>query len=445
MRLAESKGGRCLSTHYKGVDTHLVWECQYSHQWSATPYAVNKMGTWCPICAGKNRTIEEMQELAAANGGKCLSSEYKGYKTQILWQCKKGHEWEAAPVSIYRLHTWCPYCANNRMLSIEDAYDIALKRGGKCLSSVYKGVDATYTWECSLGHVFNNRFSKVKKGQWCPTCSKSGISEEVARTTFEQMTGEKFPKIRPAWLRNKRGYQMEFDGYSEKLGIAFEYHGIQHFEMNNRYMKNSELLARRVEDDESKHLLANQHGIKLFALTYKDNFESFPSLIIKNAEVMGVPLSIFKKTEGIDLDRAYIRFDRLKELEAIADTKNGLLLSSKWLGVDYFYTFHCNECGHEWDVKGSEVLGGAWCDKCARRKAAENRRIRVEDIEKFARDNGGNLLTTTYKGAAGKYTFKCKNEHVFEAKLNNLKFRKQWCPVCEHRQIRKNLKSKKVA
>lgn len=440
--LAKSKDGQCLSTVYKGVDSHLLWQCQYGHQWSATPYTVNKMGTWCPTCAGKNRTIEDMQELAVANGGKCLSSEYKGYKTKLLWQCVKGHEWQAIPASIYKLHTWCPYCANNRMLSMDEAYGIAKKRGGKCLSNVYKGVDATYKWECSLGHIFNNRFSKIKKGQWCPTCSKSGISEEVARTTFEQMTGETFPKIRPAWLKNKRGYQMEFDGYSNKLGIAFEYHGIQHFEMNNMFMKNSELLAQRIEDDESKQELAAENGVKLFVLTYKDNFNSFPELILQQAETMDVPLSVFNKTEDINIDLAYIRFDRLNELKSIAETKNGLLLSKKWLGVGHFYAFHCNVCSHEWNVKGSEVLAGAWCDKCARRKAAENRRISIDDIAKFAQENDGTLLSTKYDGAAGKYTFRCKNEHVFEAKLNNLKFRRQWCPVCENRQIRKSKDTK---
>jgi hypothetical protein len=50
--LAESRGGKCLSKEYAGVNKHLKWECQYGHQWEATPNSV-KRGSWCPADAGK--------------------------------------------------------------------------------------------------------------------------------------------------------------------------------------------------------------------------------------------------------------------------------------------------------------------------------------------------------------------------------------------------------
>ena len=55
----------------------------------------------------KKGTIEEMQELAAANGGKCLSTEYVDSKSKLIWQSAEGREWMATPDSV-RQGKWCP-------------------------------------------------------------------------------------------------------------------------------------------------------------------------------------------------------------------------------------------------------------------------------------------------------------------------------------------------
>ena len=90
-KLAESKGGKCLSKEYKGNKIKLKWQCKEGHVWEAKPNSV-VYGYWCPHCAGVAKlTIEEMQELARNKGGKCLSKEYKGNKIKLKWQCKEGH------------------------------------------------------------------------------------------------------------------------------------------------------------------------------------------------------------------------------------------------------------------------------------------------------------------------------------------------------------------
>jgi len=52
------------------------------------------------MCVGnmpKKLTIEEMQRIAESRGGKCLSEKYINNRTKLKWQCEKGHIWEAAP------------------------------------------------------------------------------------------------------------------------------------------------------------------------------------------------------------------------------------------------------------------------------------------------------------------------------------------------------------
>jgi hypothetical protein len=75
-----------------------------------------KRGGWCPECAkvriiaSKRWTIEEMQKLAKARGGKCLSKVYLGYRSKLWWECHMGHKWEAVPEKIKK-GSWCLVCA----------------------------------------------------------------------------------------------------------------------------------------------------------------------------------------------------------------------------------------------------------------------------------------------------------------------------------------------
>ena len=85
----------------------------------------------------KKWTIEDMQDFAKPKGGKCLSVEYINARTKLKWRCSKGHEWEATPESIKNQHSWCPYCANNVKLTIEEMQKLAALHNGECLSTEY--------------------------------------------------------------------------------------------------------------------------------------------------------------------------------------------------------------------------------------------------------------------------------------------------------------------
>jgi len=52
------------------------------------------------------------------------------------------------------------------------------------------------------------------------------------------MFNDIFPAQRPLWLINARGHQMELDGYCQKLNLAFEYQGEQHFSIFLFFSKN---------------------------------------------------------------------------------------------------------------------------------------------------------------------------------------------------------------
>ena len=442
--IALNHEGVCLSTKYINATTKLKWRCKYGHMWFADGNHI-KQGTWCPIC-GREKTrisrktinLEMFQKIAKERGGKCLSLKYESYENRLLWQCKLGHRWESTPYSVRQLKTWCPVCAGNIKKNISDLNKTASERGGRCLSTEYINVDTKYDWECSLGHKFRNSFNKVSHGQWCPTCSKSGTSEEICRETFKQIFKDDFAKHRPLWLKNDRGFQMEIDGYSEKLKVGFEYHGIQHFKKTGIYIKTDDLLKQRINDDKLKEFLCKKNNVSLFILTYLIPYWEFPKEMERQYKIFKLNISNIDFNRKININDAYIRKDRIIELRELLKSRDIELLSIKWLGTKEKYRARCLIDGHTWDAIGSEFIAGAGCKKCAMKINHDKQRSSISDLQKYADKYGGKILSLKYTNQSAKYIFLCKNNHKFIGIPSNMKFRNQWCPVCEKRQIRKN-------
>ena len=110
-KIAEQRGGRCLSREYQGRREPLTFICANGHRWESVAFSILN-GAWCTHCHWDSLrgTIEEMQAVAAAKGGKCLSRRYVNSKTHLLWECHRGHQWRATPTHV-KHRTWCPHCA----------------------------------------------------------------------------------------------------------------------------------------------------------------------------------------------------------------------------------------------------------------------------------------------------------------------------------------------
>jgi len=172
--IAGEHGGACLSTKYVNACTKLGWQCKRGHRWEATPNGVKK-GRWCPVCARKQKlTIEQMQEIAGGRGGACLSTNYINTYTKLRWQCAKGHQWEAGPGDIKR-GTWCPVCAGKQKLTIEEMQRHAGARRGVCLSTQYVSVYSSLRWQCREGHQWEAVPARVMRGSWCPVCKGAKV------------------------------------------------------------------------------------------------------------------------------------------------------------------------------------------------------------------------------------------------------------------------------
>lgn len=54
--------------------------------------------------------LKNLQRKAKERGGKCLETSFLGYSEKHLFECDKGHKWEAVPINILYNDSWCHKC-----------------------------------------------------------------------------------------------------------------------------------------------------------------------------------------------------------------------------------------------------------------------------------------------------------------------------------------------
>lgn len=124
-KVAEKRGGKCLSTTYKNNDTHLLWECKKGHQWKAKPS--NLARHWCRACSVEERkkarhreAFERFTKMADAYGGKLLSEEFTTIHKEYEWECKQGHRFKkvanSLKHSIEERNTFCAVCSEEERI-----------------------------------------------------------------------------------------------------------------------------------------------------------------------------------------------------------------------------------------------------------------------------------------------------------------------------------------
>ena len=256
-------GGRCLATTYESALAPVLWQCRKGHAWQArVPDVLDKKG-WCPVCAGNAPLdLRRLQEHAARRGGECLATEYVNNRSKVTWKCEHGHIWEAAPNNVLNKDSWCPNC--NR-IGLPRLQAHAAKLGGRCLATSYKSVFEKLLWECSEGHRWEASASSVLHSKsWCPQCADSTwrTEAEVRRILETIFHPAVFPSCYPSFLEG-----LQLDGYCSDLLLAFEYQGEQHYDPENyfHFGDPSKFHAQR-DRDARKVVLCRDAGVRLLII-----------------------------------------------------------------------------------------------------------------------------------------------------------------------------------
>ena len=286
LKLATNKDGVCLSKYYIDANTVMEWKCNKDgYIWSTSFNSLRNGSTWCPKCSGKARhTIEECNELAKQNNGKCLSTEYKNNEDYLQWECEYNHQWSTSYGHIYQ-GRWCPVCSGRQRKILEDAKKVAEKKEGECLSTEYINARTPMMWRCINNHMWYATYDNVSRVSWCPECNEAN-GELETRKIFEKLTGKIFLKTKGIFINKK----LELDGYNDEIKIAFEHQGIQHYQYMPFFHRNGESdFHKQQERDQLKRDECLKLGIRLIEVHYTlDKSPNKELFICRKLEELGI-------------------------------------------------------------------------------------------------------------------------------------------------------------
>lgn len=87
------------------------------------------------------------------------------------------------------VHGRCHACLGvKRTNSLQDAVDLAVLKGGRCLSGKYENSYEKLLWKCHNGHEWKASFNMVRRGRWCPECYKAirGQSRKIGIDAYKE-------------------------------------------------------------------------------------------------------------------------------------------------------------------------------------------------------------------------------------------------------------------
>ena len=116
---------------------------------------------------------------------------------------------------------------------------------------------------------------------------------------------------------------------------------------------------------------------------------------------------------------------RFKKIQKLMKSKGGKCLSEKFIYGSKKLEWECKE-GHTWMARPYNILRGNWCLECTRNKM---RKIKFEEMQKLAKENGGKCLSKKYINGPTKLEWECKEGHRWFATLSKIRHG-SWCPEC---------------
>jgi hypothetical protein len=231
--LAEERGFCWLGPEVPTTLTKTTWKCQEDHIWEAR-YSDISNGSGCPVCAGKiPKTSTDYHLLARECGFHWLGPEVSGTSMKTGWECKEGHRWEASYSNI-RMGTGCPFCAGNAPKTATDYAALAEWRGFRWLGPEVPSIKTNTVWECKAGHQWEAAYNSVQGGTGCPICAVDRLAEERRKKPADYSAlaedrgflwlGPEVPNnTSQTWWECQNGHQWEANYHNIRQGTGCPY------------------------------------------------------------------------------------------------------------------------------------------------------------------------------------------------------------------------------
>ncbi len=443
-KLANEKGGKCLSKEYINADTPLEWECEKGHKWKTKPSNIvgryNKKGAWCHYCSGFKGLSSSAYEFAKKNNGNIISKKYKNSKSIIKWQCSKGHTWKSSLTSMKQRKNFCLTCAgiktkpNNYQFSINHLKQVAKKNKGLLLTKKYYGVTANYKWQCSKGHKFFARADSIKRGQWCRKCAEDSKRSSIEK--MNQMAKKRGGKClskryvsahKPLKWECKNGHQWYAAAANIRGNSTLRPEWCPY--CSNTFL--SEEICRTIFEQifDNKFLkkrptwLVNSDGNRMELDGYCENLK----LAFEYQGKQHFNLSSFITSQK-DLDKRQ-KDDRRKKY-LCKKNKVQLIVINYRDNLDNLPNIIKERLN-----KNSKIYKKANFNKKIKLVKSWHIKDRIDEMHKIAQSRGGKCLSESYINNSTKLKWQCSKGHVWFAVPFSIKNNGTWCKICSYKNI----------
>lgn len=432
--IAAEYGGKCLSTEYIPTK-ELKWMCSKGHTWDSL-YSIVKQGGWCPNCmkeeAIRQKHFDSLKAFVEKLGGKCLSDTYENSEVKLKWQCQNGHIFLMTPHIVKQGH-WCLECYREEIIKREftKLQLLAKKKGGKCLSNDYKTDRSRLKWQCKEGHIWYKVVSVVRSGKWCKECKRN----DACRQKLKEM---KFIAEIKGGLCLSERYE---NNYTKLIWKCKEGH-IWQAVSGNITKKNSTwcpVCSKKLVDEKQK-LKRPKPSTEIYQLKAKE----FGGILLSEKYIDAeTPLKwqcakghVWEKSpqsirSGVWCPLCSEANQKLS-IEELQDiaTKRNGKLLTKEY-IGWAVKMEWQcEKGHIWLANSNQIKSGGWCRKCD----IDKRKSSIEDYKKIAESKGGSLISTEYINNITPLEWQCKNGHSWKTKPFTVK-QGSWCPVCAKKKL----------
>lgn len=261
---------------YNGIGNktkHLVEHLLCGYKYPVNYSDFKSGSSRCHKCSKRCRiSKEDISKCLEENGYKLIEYNGKGNQTKhVVEHLLCGRKYPIDYNSFKNSGHRCSKCGGKLKITEEDVSNILNDNGYKLIKYNGMGIKTKHLVEHLLcGNQYSVNYDNFKHAMSrCNKCSKSR-SENECRRIFEMLFPDyKFSNTKPKFLGG-----LELDGYCENLKLAFEYNGVQHYEVSDGLIPydDEEGLQKRKERDKKKLEICNRLGIRLCVIPYTYDF-----------------------------------------------------------------------------------------------------------------------------------------------------------------------------
>ncbi len=382
--------------------------------------------------------------IAESRGGKCLSSVYVNNRAPMRWRCAAGHEWNS-PLGQIQDGSWCPTCSEGigeRVVRehFEQLFGkpfpksrpkwLKNQRGNQmeldgfaeelCLAFEHQGRQHYHHTKHFHRDKQDLQLRQLDDEQKRRLCRDHGV---LLIEIPEVPTSLPYDKIKK-YIENHLSDKTTIDTVRQRLALFSTIDVNYQKAYQVQPLRNIEEIAKaRGGSVLSKHYLGMFHHLE-FQCGIGHVFTAQPVNIVHNSQ--WCPICAKQKQRM----QAVLQRKPIQALRALAIDREGVLLSSESGGAHNKHHWRC-AAGHTFWMTPANVLMGKWCPQCGRARVARAvSQSQGAILDKVIKDRGGMILSGSYKTARTKVHIRCAAGHEWNARPDAV-IRGGWCPKCK--------------